>query len=221
MTQTDVMSQAGIARLFTENQTYRFARWGRPISPVVFGTDDASLAEIKTAIDQTVHVTGARTVETDPELGANFMWFFCASWSEVAEVPDLGKLIPNLTSVLSSLEAECANIYRYFTFDADGGIKFCVILVRLQGAVADLPIQTLITGEVVQSLLVWSGDAFAQNSPIAVVKENGICIVKSEFAALIRAAYDPVLPVSADDPLHAMRLSARAGLLLKDLQDDT
>ena len=28
-------------------------------------------------------------------------------------------------------------------------------------------------------------------------------------AALIRAAYDPILPVAAQDPSHALRLSAR------------
>jgi hypothetical protein len=220
MTQTEVLSPESVARLFTEDHSYRFARWGRPIAPVVFGTDDASLDQIKTAINQTVHITGATTAETDPELGSNFMWFFCANWSEVAEVPDLDKLIPNLTSVLGKLETGNSNLYRYFAFDADGGIKFCAILVRLQGAVAELPIQTLITGEVVQSLLLWSSDAFAENSPIAVVKENGICIVKPEYAALIRAAYDPVLPVSATDQTHALRLSARASLLLEDLQDD-
>lgn len=221
MTQTELLSPGGVARLFTQDKTYKFARWGRPIAPVVFGTDDASLNEIKAAIDQTVHVTGQRTVETDPELGSNFMWFFCANWADVAGVPDLDQLIPNLHAVLDRLEASNSNLYRYFAFDADGGIKFCAILVRLQGAVADLPIQTLITGEVVQSLLLWSNDAFTQNSPIAIVKENGICIVKPEYAALIRAAYDPVMPVSATDQTHAMRLSARAGLLLEDLQDDT
>lgn len=219
MTQKDVTSPDGIARLFGTENGYRFARWGRPIAPVVFGTDDDSLTHIKAAITQTVDVTGQKTVETDPELGSNFMWFFCSEWDEVAEVPDLDKLIPGLDGVLQKLEAQDANQYRYFAFDAEGGIKFCAVLLRLKGHVAELPVQVLITGETVKSLLLWSPQAFAEDSPIAVVKENGICIVKPDYAAVIRAAYDPVMPVSADDPSHALRLSARAGLLLKELTE--
>ena len=30
-----------------------------------------------------------------------------------------------------------------------------------------------------------------------------------QMAALIRAAYDPVLPVASDQPTHALRLAAR------------
>ena len=219
MTKFDVISPDGISRLFGSEDGYRFARWGRPIAPVVFGTDDASLTHIKASITQTVHVTGTRTAETDPELGSNFMWFFCAEWDEVAEVPDLDKLIPNLPGVLANLRAKGANQYRYFAFDNDGGIKLCVVMLRLKGHIAELPVQVLITGETVKSLLRWSPQAFAGDSPIAVVKKSGICIVKPGYAALIRAAYDPVMPVAATDPSHALRLSARADLLLKELTE--
>ncbi len=217
MTAVDVTLADGINRLFGTEEGYRFARWGRPIAPVVFGTDDESLTHIKAAITQTVDVTGQKTVETDPELGSNFMWFFCSEWDEVAGVPDLDKLIPGLHSVLDSLKARDANQYRYFAFDAEGAIKFCAVLVRLKGHIAELPVQVLIAGETVKSLLLWSPQAFAEESPIAIVKENGICVVKPGFAAVIRAAYDPVVPASASDPSHALRLSARAGLLLKEL----
>ena len=33
----------------------------------------------------------------------------------------------------------------------------------------------------------------------------------ADMAALIRAAYDPVLPIAATDPAHAWRLAARLG----------
>jgi hypothetical protein len=33
--------------------------------------------------------------------------------------------------------------------------------------------------------------------------------LRPEIAAVIRAAYDPVLPVAATDPSHALRLAAR------------
>ncbi len=217
MKDMDVTSPDGIARLFGSEEGYRFARWGRPIAPVVFGTDDASLTHIKAAITQTVDVTGQKTAETDPELGSNFMWFFCSEWDEVGQVPDLDKLIPGLPALLDSLKAQDAHQYRYFAFDAEGGIKFCAVLLRLKGHIAELPVQVLITGETVKSLLLWSRQAFAEDSPIAVVRENGICIVKPGYAAVIRAAYDPVMPVAARDPSHALRLSARAGLLLKEL----
>lgn len=217
MTDMDVTSPDGIARLFGTDSGYRFARWGRPIAPVVFGTDDETLTHIKAAINQTVDVTGRRTVETDPELGSNFIWFFCSDWDEIGAVPDLDQLIPDLPVVLARLKAQNAHQYRYFAFDAEGGIKFCAVLLRMKGHIAELPVQVLITGETVKSLLLWSRRAFAEDSPIAVVKQNGICIVKPDYAAVIRAAYDPVMPDAATDPSHALRLSARASLLLKEL----
>jgi hypothetical protein len=36
-------------------------------------------------------------------------------------------------------------------------------------------------------------------------------ILRPEIGDLIRAGYDPVLPVMADDPSHALRLYARLG----------
>ncbi|MGX0876189.1 hypothetical protein ACSSV4_000864 [Roseovarius sp. MBR-154] len=34
-------------------------------------------------------------------------------------------------------------------------------------------------------------------------------MLRPEIGALIRAGYDPVLPAVAEDPSHALRLSAR------------
>lgn len=209
-----------IQNLFTRKDgTYKFARWGRPIAPVVFGVDDETLTHLKTTITQTVAITGSTIVETDPELSANFMWFFCKDWDEIAHVPDLEKLVPNLHSILDDLTANNLNEYRMFIFDADGAIKMCLLFLRMQDAVADLSISVLATGETLQSLLLWPESAFEQVSPIAVIQSNGICIVKPKYASLVRAAYDPVLPNSATDATqHSMRLFPRAQKLYSELE---
>ena len=36
------------------NGTYGFARWGRPIAPIVFGVEDATLSVLKGAIEAVV-----------------------------------------------------------------------------------------------------------------------------------------------------------------------
>ena len=62
---------------FTRNDgTFLFARWGRPVAPVVFGLDDNSLAILKGAIEAVMSLTNQQMSETDPELGSNFMFFF-------------------------------------------------------------------------------------------------------------------------------------------------
>lgn len=214
----EALSVDGVERLFTRhNGEYKFARWGRPIAPVVFGVDDETLTHLKSAIAQTVAVTGGTLAETDPELGANFMWFFCTEWDELAQVPDLEKLVPNLHDLVGNLSRKDANEHRMFIFDADGAIKMCLLFLRMKGETADVPVQILGTGETLQSLLLWSEDAFSAQSPIAVIKENGICIVKPNFASLVRAAYDPIMPSSATDVSHALRLHPRVEKLYRDL----
>ncbi|MCP5087100.1 MAG: hypothetical protein GY952_09900 [Rhodobacteraceae bacterium] len=207
---------------FTQQDgSYRFARWGRSIVPVVFGVDDDSLTHLKDAIAQTVAITGGRLEETDPELGANFMWFFCQEWVELEAVPNLDKLFPDFAGVMAGLKAKGVNQYRSFAFDADGAIKMGIVLLRMDKVLSKMPIQTLATSETFQSLLVWAEGAFASDAPIAVIKENGICIVKPEYAAVVRAAYDPALPAVAQDASHALRVASRAQLLLRDLNDES
>ena len=84
---------------------------------------------------------------------------------------------------------------------------------------AQTSIQTLGVGQMAQCILLWGDEAFKDTSPIALVPENGMCIVKPNYAALIKAAYDPAMPPSATETSHAMRLAARAGLILEDLID--
>lgn len=215
----EMLSVEAAMQLFTrKNGDYNFARWGRPIAPVVFGVDDITLTHLKDAIAQTVAVTGGTLAETDPELGANFMWFFCSEWAEVGNVPDLEKLVPNLVDLVTTLQSKNVNEHRMFIFDADGAIKMCLLFIRMKGAVADMSVQALATGETLQSLLTWSEDAFEIQSPIATIKENGICIVKPSFACLVRAAYDATMPPSASDTSHAMRLHPRMQKLYNDLE---
>jgi len=57
MTDT-ALSAEKIEALFTyPDGEYRFARWNRPIVPIVFGVDDETLTHLKSAIVTTVGVT--------------------------------------------------------------------------------------------------------------------------------------------------------------------
>ena len=74
-----------VAAKFTRGDgSYLCARWGRPIVPVVFGVDDATLAVFKGAIEAVVALAGHRMAETDWELGANLMVFFCRDCCQVS-----------------------------------------------------------------------------------------------------------------------------------------
>jgi len=206
--------------LFTSpDQRYHFARWGRPIAPVVFGVGDENLPHLKDAIAMTVGISGGMLVDTDPELGANFMWFFCRDWDEMLVIPDLDKLIPNFVNLITELQEKNATRYRSFGFEKNGAIQLCVVLIRVDAATERMSLQTLGTSETFQSLLTFGENAFDVHSPIATIKVNNLCIVKPEYAAVVRAAYDPALPAASNDPAHALRLSARAMKLLADIED--
>lgn len=207
-----------IEKLFDHSGTYRFARWGRPIAPVVFGVDDDTLSAMKSAMATTVGVAGQTLAETDPELGSNFMWFFCQEWNEILSVPDLEKLVPNLDQTIAQLEQRNLNSHRVFAFDNDGAIKLCVMFVRIKGEMADVPVHVLTTGETFQAMALWSPNAFQDESPIAIIRENNLCLVKPEYAAILRASYDATMPAVAYDASHALRVSARALKLWQDMQ---
>jgi hypothetical protein len=70
-----------------------------------------------------------------------------------------------------------------------------------------LPAEALALSQAVQTVLLWSDMAFRQSSPLARIGET--VVLRPEIAALIRAAYDPVLPAFAEDTAHALRLAAR------------
>ncbi|WP_299769130.1 hypothetical protein [uncultured Tateyamaria sp.] len=190
-----------------ESGDYAFARWGRPIAPVVFGVQDETLGTIKGAVEAVCQLAGHETAETDPELGSNFMWFFFSDWAELPEVPGLDRLVPDLEPLVTRLQKADANQYRIFRFDEAGAIKACFVFLRMDQNLSKVPAETLALSQVVQSMLLWSDLAFRDRSPLAVAGET--TVLRPDVAVLIRAAYDPVMPVAADDVSHALRLSAR------------
>lgn len=209
------LSPEAVTALFTRaDGSYLFARWGRPIAPVVFGVTDASLPPIKGGITAVSDLAGQPLAETDPELGANLMLFFVRDWSELTETPNLDRLVPDLAALVGRLAAAKANQYRIFRFDGDGGIKACVVFLKLDAELAALEAGTLAMGQMVQSILLWSDKAFTDRGPL-VQGADGTVTLRPDIAALIRAAHDPVMPVAAQDPAHALRLHARLGALQK------
>lgn len=204
------MTPDDIESLFTRDTgEYAFARWGRPVAPVVFGVDDASLETIKGAVEAVCLLADHQMADTDPELGANFMWFFMRDWAELLEVPNMDRLIPDLEPLVRRLEAAGANQYRVFRFDASGAIQACFVLLKVDEELGAVPADTLALSQVVQSILLWSDRAFRDVSPLAMAGET--TVLRPEIGALVRAAYDPVMPAFADDPSHALRLAARIG----------
>ena len=189
--------------------TYLFARWGRPISPIVFGVDDATLSVVKGAVEAVTALAGVEMAETDPELGANLMFFFFREWDELTEVPDLDRLIPDLAPLVERLKAADANQYRIFRFDEAGAIKACFVFLRMDRNLSDVPAETLALSQMVQTIVLWSDQAFAEKSPLAALPGDGGVILRPEIGDLIRACYDPVMPVVAQDASHALRISAR------------
>jgi len=201
---------AAIEALFTRSDgNYLFARWGRPIVPVVFGVDDATLPVIKGAVEAVVTLAGHKMAETDPEMGANLMMFFFRDWDELLAVPDLDKLVEGLAEQVALLKEKDANQYRSFRFDPDGAIRAAFVFVRLDDALADLPAADLALLQAVHVILLWSDRAFAAQSPLA--RAGQVAVLRPDVAGVIRAGYDPVMPATARDPAHALRLAARAG----------
>ncbi len=204
------MTPEEIEALFIrESGQYAFARWGRPLAPVVFGVNDASLKTIKGAVEAVCVLADHAMTDTDPELGANFMWFFMRDWGELLDVPDMDRLVPGLEPLVRRLEATQANQYRMFRFDEAGAIQACFVFLKLDDELGAVSADTLALSQTVQSILLWSDLAFRDRSPLAIAKET--TVLRPEIGALIRAAYDPVMPPAADDPAHALRLAARIG----------
>lgn len=204
------LTPATVASLFTRaDGTFLCARWGRPLVPVVFGAADASLPTIKGAIAAVARLAGIGLAELDPELGANLMLFFVRDWDELRGVPDLDRAIPGLAATLDRLSAAGANQYRVFRFDPDGAIRAAFVFVVLDADMAAVPAADLALLQAVQTILLWSDTAFLNRPPL--VRANGVAMLRPDIAALIRAAYDPVLPPASQDPSHALRLLARTG----------
>ncbi len=202
------MTPEEIEALFTrESGEFLFARWGRPIVPIVFGVEDQTLSVVKGAFEAVVALAGHKMAETDPELGANCMVFFFREWQELLEVPDLDRLIADLGPLVERLIEAEANQYRVFRFDEVGAIKAAFVFLKMDEELSKIPAETLALSQVVQTVLLWSDSAFREKSPLAVAVDT--TVLRPDIAALIRSAYDPVLPAVAHDASHALRLFAR------------
>ncbi len=186
------MNSDEIAALFTREDQYLCAKWGRPVSPVVFGLEEESLAIFRNVIAAVLRDIRHPMTETDPEMGANLMLFFVRDWAELDQIPDIADLTgqPDLGARLG---AEGASEYRIFRFDADGGIRACLTFINMSGALADAHPARLAEALAVRAMLTFAQEV----TPSA------------EIAALLRAAYDPTLAVVAKQPTHALRLAAR------------
>ena len=204
-----MLTASEIERMFTRTDgSYAFARWGRPLCPVVFGVQDETLVIMKSAIEAVCIAAGHRTDELAPELGSTLMMFFFSDWEELRAVPDLDQMIPQLNSVIDRLLAAQANQYRSFRFDAQGAIQACFVFLRVDEALQQLGADSLALSQAVQAMFLWSQEAFQTRAPLAVLS-NGTTVVRPEIAALLRAGYDPVMPMSCDDASHSLRLAAR------------
>ncbi|ABD53885.1 hypothetical protein [Jannaschia sp. CCS1] len=210
---TPLVDPAKIEALFTRaDGQFLFARWGRPIVPVVFGVEDSTISVFKGAIEAVVALADHKMAEHDPELGANLMVFFIRDWAELTATPNLDRLIPDLAPLVARLESAQANQYRSFRFDEDGGIKAAFVFIRMDDAMAEASAETIALSQIVQTIVLWSDTAFLGTSPLAVLTDDGPAVLKPDIAEVIRAAYDPVLPVAATDASHALRLFARIGV---------
>lgn len=202
------MTPQEIEALFTrESGEFLFARWGRPIAPIVFGVEEETLSVVKGAFEAVAALSGHKLAETDPELGSNCMVFFFCDWAELPEVDGMDRLIPDLGALVGRLAAADANQYRMFRFDEAGAIKAAFVFLRMDKQMMKQPAEALALSQVVQTILLWSDRAFRDRSPLALAGDK--TILRPEIAGLIRAAYDPVLPAVAQDPSHALRLFAR------------
>jgi hypothetical protein len=199
-----------VTALFTRTDgSYLFARWGRPIVPVIFGVDDATLGVMKGAIEAVVAMAGHQIGEVDTELGANLMMFFIREWDDLRGVPNLDRLVVGLEGLLTRLEAAGANQYRVFRFDEAGAIRAAFVFVRMDAHLSVVPAAPLALSQAVQVILLWSDRAFVDVAPLALVA--GVEVLRPEIGAVIRAGYDPVLPDMAGDPSHALQIAARMG----------
>lgn len=198
-----------IENLFSDRSGgFRFARWGRPIAPIVFGVDDATLNVFKGAVEALSALTRHPLIEMDPELGVNLMFFVFEDWAELLELPNLDKLLPELGALVPKLNAQGASRYRLMRFDEADSIKAAFVFLRMDDDLAEWPAETLALTEAVQAFLLWGDDAFATQSPLARLP-NGADILRPEIGDLLRAAYAPELPVAAQERAFALRLFAR------------
>jgi hypothetical protein len=199
-----------VEKLFTRaDGSYVFARWGRPIVPIVFGVEASTLSLVKGSVEAVVALAGHKMSDHDADIGANLMIFFFRDWQELLEVPNLDQMIDGLSDIVVRLDDAGANQYRVFRFDEAGAIKACFSFIRMDAALDEVPAETIALNQAVQMICLWSDRAFASASPLGMA--NGLAVIRPEIGDVIRAVYDRVMPAAANDSSHALRLAARVG----------
>lgn len=187
------MTADDITELFTRpDGSFLCARWGRPVAPVIFGLADETLDIFRTVIKAGFAHAGHPVTDTDPEMGSNLMLFFMRDWDEMEAIPDLEHLT-GIEGLPARLKDSQADQYRVFRFDGDGAIRACLGFIRMTGALAQAHPAQLAEALTMRSTLTFARDITPS----------------SELAALIRVAYNPILPAAATDPSYALRLAAR------------
>lgn len=204
-----MMTPDDIQSLFTRSDgSYLFARWGRPIAPILFGVEDQTISVVKGAFEAICALTGHKMAETDPEIGANVMMFFFREWDELLAVPDLHRMVDGLADTVARLSEAGANQYRVFRFDEHGAIKACFVFLKADDALTSVPAEDLALAQAAQAFLLWSDTAFKERSVLADLGSDQV-VLHPDVSAVLTAAYDPVLPLVSAEPSHALRIFAR------------
>jgi len=198
---------AKVGGLFTRSdKSFRFARWGRPLAEVVYGTNEEGAAVFAEALKRVAGLAGLETGIEDEELGANFMVFLVEDWRQLSETPNMDKLIPDLDKLVSTLQGSGANQYRIFAFDETGAVKLCITLLRYDEQMQAVAPQAVALSQAVMGMLLWSDNAFTSETPVAQL-EGGRVAVKPWFQDMIRAAYADGVPAASDDPVTARKIA--------------
>lgn len=212
MTDTSLspLTPEAVTALFTRaDGQFLFARWGRPIVPVVFGVEDGTVSILKGAIEAVVALAGHKMADTDPELGSNLMLFFVRDWDELAALDGLARMVPGFDETVARLEREGANQYRFFRFEDNGAIKAAFVFLRMDESLSEMAAEDLALAQAVQVILLWGTRAFGEISPLARLP-GGQVVLRPEIAGLVAAGYDPLLPVAErDGTALSLRLAAR------------
>lgn len=201
------MTPDEIAPLFTRpDGSFHFARWARPVAPMVYGVAAETLPLMKGGVRLIADLIGQPWAETDAEAGFNNLLICVAEWWELAGETELERILPEIGTLAAQLAEDEAEQYRLFRFDPEGGIRHCLTLMRISGALARMPADLIALGHAVATALDWAPGALAGG-----IMRSGAegAELRPDLIALMKAAYDPALPAVATDPAFAYRLSAR------------
>jgi hypothetical protein len=201
-----------IEALFTRGDgSYLFARWGRPVVPVVFGVEDASAAGDQGGLRGGGHAGRAPDGRDWTPNWGEPDGVLRPGWEELLAVPDLDRLVPGLAGLVARLEAAGANQYRIFRFDAEGAIKAAFVFLRMDAAWRRCrPRRWRWRRRCRRSFCGRTGRLTGHRRWCGWGPRPTRVILRPEIGAVIRAGYDPVLPGVARDASHALRLAARA-----------